>query len=182
MSTLATLRAKFAELDQRTRLRAGIVLAVLLALTILYSAANDQLNRLQRQRASREQALAEMMTLRQRFQEATAGAQRLTNRLSATKADDSPAKLFEEIGIKGKSNQIRPMKGEDRPGAVEDAAEIKVEGLTANEVANFLHRLEKGSRPVVIKKLLIKARFEDPARLDVTLTVALLKPAAPGQR
>lgn len=182
MSRLATLRDRYEALDKTARLRAGLGLALVLALALIYSAATDQLVRLQRKRAGREQAIAEMLLLKQRHAEASAVAQRLTNRLAATKADDSPAKLFEEIGIKGKSNQIRPLKGDERPGLVEDAAELKVDGLTANEAINLIHRLEKGSRPVVIKKALIRTRFDDPARLDLTLGVALLKPVPQEQR
>ena len=180
MNPFATLRNRYEELNETTRLRAGIALAVLLGLALLYSAAGNQLTRLQQRRVAREQTLADVMILKQRYLEANSLAQRLTNRLATTRPDDSPAKLFEEIGIKGKNSQIRPVKGEDRPGAVEDAAEIKVEGLTANEAVNLLHRLEKGTKPVVIKKALIKTRFDDPSRLDLTLTVALLKPAPRG--
>ena len=92
-------------------------------------------------------------------------------------ADDSPAKLIEETGIKGKSSQVKPMKGEDRPGFVEDAAEVKFEGLSANETINLLYRLEKGVKPVVIKRANLKVRYDDPSKLDVVLNIALLKPA-----
>lgn len=120
--------------------------------------------------------------LKLRFQEANAGAQKLANRLAATRPDDSPAKIIEEIGIKGKNTQIKPVKGEDLPGFVEDAAEVKIEGLTANEAVNLLFRLEKGAKPVTIKRALIKTRFDDPAKLDLTLTVALIKAAQQGAR
>ncbi len=182
MSYLARVKEAYGRLDERERLRVGIAVALLLALAIAYSAANDQVKRLAGKRHSREAALAEMLVLRQRYREANAGAQKLANRLSAAKPDDTPAKLIDEIGIKGKGSQIRPVKGEERPGMVEDTADVKLEGLTANETVNLLHRLEKGTKPVVIKKGLIRTRFDDPAKLDVSLTLALLKPAAAGQR
>jgi general secretion pathway protein M len=59
---------------------------------------------------------------------------------------------------------------------------MKIEGLTANELVNLLHRLEKGAKPVILKKLLVKSRFDDPAKLDVTLTLALIKAAQPEKR
>jgi general secretion pathway protein M len=34
----------------------------------------------------------------------------------------------------------------------------------------------------VIKKALLKSRYDDPARLDLTLTIALLKAAPQGHR
>jgi general secretion pathway protein M len=100
--------------------------------------------------------------------------------MASLRPDDSPAKIIEETGIKGKSVKITPLKGEDRPGFIEDAADIRIEGLTLNEAVNLLYRLEKGSRPLVIKKSNLKVRFDDPSRSDLTLILALLKPA-PGQ-
>jgi general secretion pathway protein M len=172
-----SLGERFAEMAPADRLKIGTVIAVLLAAAILYSALYNQIRKLERRRVSREAALTEMMILKQRHREASAGAQKLANRLSAVAADDSPAKLLEEIGIKGKNSQVKPLRGDDRPGFLEDAAEIKVEGLSANEAVNLLYRLEKGTKPVIIKRANLKTRYDDPAKLDVTATIALLKPA-----
>lgn len=171
------LREWYHCLSSRDRLRLGIGIALLLFLAILLSTANDRIGRLRKKLAAREGEVAEMLILKQRYQEASAATQKLTNRLSATRPDDSPAKLIEEIGIKGKASQIKPVKGEEGNGFVEDATEVRLEGLSANEAINLLYRLEKGTKPVVIKKALLKTRFDDPARLDLTLTIALLKPA-----
>jgi len=169
-------------LDSRTRQRIGMALAAFLVIVIALSALNSRISALQKKRSAREADIAEMMRLKLRYQEANLGAQRLTNRLLATRADDSPAKIVEEIGIKGRGSQIKPVKGEDIPGYVEDAAEVKIEGLTANEATNLIYRLEKGARPVTVKKALIKQRFDDPTRLDISLTIALIKPAPAGAK
>jgi len=182
MNCLNLLREQYHRLNSRDRLRIGIGIAALLLLAILLTAGNDRIGRLRKKLAAREAAVAEMLVLKQRYLEANAVAQRLTNRLAATKPDDSPAKLIEETGIKGKGTQIKPLKGEERGGYLEDVAEIRMEGLSANEAVNLLYRLEKGAKPVVIKKASLKTRFDDPARLDLTLTVALLKAAPQGQR
>lgn len=169
-------------LDSRARQRIGVAIAIVLAIVIVLSAANSRISALERKRAAREADIAEMMRLKVRYQQANAGAQRLANRLVATKPDDSPAKVIEEIGIKGRGSQIKPVKGEEVPGYVEDAAEVRLEGLSANEAVNLLHRLEKGTRPITVKKALVKQRFDDPSKLDLVLTIALLKPAAAGTR
>lgn len=171
------LRARLSEMEPATRLKAGYGLALFLVLAIGYSALHDRVVRLEKKRVSRELDLTEMMHLQQRYREASAGAQKLANRLSAVAADDSVARLIDEIAIKGKSSQIKPLKGDERPGIIEDAAEVRIEGLTANEAVNLLYRLEKGAKPVVIKKANLKTRYDDPGRLDVTLVLALLKPA-----
>jgi general secretion pathway protein M len=182
MNYLKALADWYNHLDSRVRLRIGIAIALLLFLAILFSTANDRIGRLKNKLAAREADIAEMMVLKQRYLEANAAAQKLAGRLMATHADDSPAKIIEEIGIKGKGSQIKPLKGEERGGYLEDEAEVKMDGLTLNEAVNFLFRLEKGTRPVEIKKALLKTRFDDPSRLDLTLTVALLKAAPQGAR
>jgi general secretion pathway protein M len=83
----------------------------------------------------------------------------------------------EETSIKGKSVKIVPLKSEERNGVTEEAADIRIEGLTLNEAINLLYRLEKGSRPVVIRKSNLRVRFDDATRSDLTLVLALLKPA-----
>jgi general secretion pathway protein M len=169
-------------LDSRTRQRIGIVIALLLLVAVILSAMNSRISVLEKKRSAREADVAEMMRLKIRYQSASVGAQQLTNRVLSTRPDDTPAKLIEEIGIKGRSSQIKPVKGDSIPGYVEDAADVKLEGLTSNEATNLLYRLEKGMRPVTVKKALVKQRFDDPSRLDLSLTVALIKPAPAGAR
>jgi general secretion pathway protein M len=180
--TRAEIIATLQGLDSRTRQRIGIFLAAFLLIVIALSAINSRISALEKKRTARESDLTEMMRLKLRYQSANVGAQRLTNRLLATKADDSPAKIIEEIGIKGRGSQIKPVKGEDLPGYVEDAADVKIEGLSANETVNLIYRLEKGGRPVTVKKALIKQRFDDPSKLDLALTIALIKPAPAAAR
>ncbi|HTP64534.1 MAG TPA: hypothetical protein VMJ66_04010 [Geobacteraceae bacterium] len=182
MNYLKLLAEQYLRMDSRLRVRIGIGIAVLLCLAILLSAANDRIGRLKKKLASREADVAEMMVLKQRYLEANANSLRLSNRLAATRPDDTPAQIIEEIGIRGKGTQIKPVKGEEHGGFLEDAAEVKMDGLTANETVNLFFRLEKGARPVSIKRALIKTRFDDPSRLDLTLTVALLKAAPQGGR
>lgn len=182
MNRLTLLIDRYRQLDSHTRLRLGSVIAAVLLVVVLLSAANAQINRMEKLRKSREGDITEMLTLKQRYLETLFASQRLSNRMAALRPDDSPGKVIEEIGIKGKSSQIKPVKGDEGSNFTEDAAEVKLEGLSANEAVNLLFQLEKGTKPVVVKKALIKTRFDDPAKLDLTLTIALLKPAAKGQR
>lgn len=182
MNHLSLLLERLRSMDDRLRQQVGIAVAVFLVLAVLLSAANRHIASLSRKRAVREADVAEMLQLKHRYQEAREGAQKLENRLAAARPDDSPAKIIEEIGIKGKNSQIKPIKGEDRGTYIEDSAEVKIDSLSANEAVNLLYRLEKGAKPVLIKKAQLKTRFDDPSRLDLTLTVALLKPAPQGPR
>jgi general secretion pathway protein M len=179
---LGSLREHYANMDRTTRLRWGIGISLLLLVIILFSTANERIASLEKKRRAREADLVEMMTLKQRFLSARLASQRFAGRLTGIRGDDTPAKIVEEIGIKGKSSRVTPLKGEEREGRLEDAAEVKLEGLSANETVNLIYRLEKGSRPVLVKKANLKTRFDDPSRLDVTLTIALIKSVPQGQR
>ena len=169
-------------LDRRTRLYLGAVVSFLLMVAILLSVVNAKTSSLSRKRESREKDLVQMMALKQRWLSARMLTQRFSNRLASAHADDSPAKIIEEIGIKGKSSRITPLKGEQNEQFVEDAAEVKLDALTANEAVNLVYRLENGTRPVIIKRALFKTRFDDPSKLDLSLTIALLKPAPQGRQ
>ncbi|MGA7827622.1 MAG: hypothetical protein WCA04_08185 [Geobacteraceae bacterium] len=179
---LELLREYYESTDQRTRLHWGIGISLVLLVLILFSTLNNRISELEKKRKSREQDLVEMMTLKQQFLSAKLASQRFAGRLAGVRADDSPAKIIEEIGIKGKSSKITPLKSEEQGGFTEDSAEVQLDGLTLNEVVNLLYRLEKGSRPVLVKKADLKTRFDDPSLLDITLTIALLKPSTKGQR
>lgn len=175
MSFIRQLTVRLNEMNPKVRLGIGIGLAVFLAIAIVYTFALDQVKRMERLRTAKESEIAELMILSQRHHEAAAIALRGANLQASLRPEDSPAKLIEDIGIKGKSVQVKPLKTEERAGAIEEAAEIKIDSLTVNEAINLLYRLEYGNKPATIRRALIKSRFEDPSRLDLSLTVALRK-------
>ena len=175
MSRLGKISSLLSDMDRSTRLRWGGCIALALLVAVILSEVHASIGRLELKRKRREAELAEMMSLRQRYLEVKNVSQMFANRLAATRGDDTPARLVEEIGIKGKGLRITPIKGEERGGFLEDVAEVRIDALSANDAVNMVYRLEKGTRPVLLKKALFKSRFDDPAALDVTLTIALLK-------
>lgn len=180
MRPLEIIRDSWQNLDGRTRLRIGYVLIALLAAAVGWSALDVKVRALEKKRAARETVLKELMPLKIAYMSARRSSDQLSGRIAALRPDDSPAKIIEETGIKGKTVKIVPLKGEERSGFIEDAADVRVEGITINEAVNLLYRLEKGSRPLVIKKSNLRVRFDDPSRADLSLVLALLRPA-PGQ-
>ncbi|MCL2760270.1 MAG: general secretion pathway protein GspM [Desulfuromonadales bacterium] len=170
------------EMDEKTRLKIGIAIAILLALAITYSAINNRIATMKKRLVSREATLQEMLQLQQQFHEASAQALQTKIKLAAVKPDDSPSMIIDEIGIKGKNSQIQSVKGNDRPDAVEDAAQVKIDALTGNEAINLLYRIENGAKPVVIRKVNLRTRYDDPSKLDLNMIIALLKPMPAGAK
>ncbi|MBK5273888.1 MAG: general secretion pathway protein GspM [Desulfuromonadales bacterium] len=180
MRLLANIADVWRDLDHRRRLWCGYALIALLAVALGWSALAAKTAELERKRKAREAVLKELLPLRVAYRSAKTASVQQAGRMSALRPDDSPARIIEEIGIKGKGVKIAPLKGEERIGFIEDAADVRIEGLTANETVNLLYRLEKGSRPVLLKKANLRVRFDDPSHFDLALSIALLKPV-PGQ-
>ena len=180
MISTANLVEAWRDLDRRSRLWCGYALIALLAVTLGLSALAAKTAELERKRAARETVLKELLPLKAAFRSAKMISDQQAGRMATLRPDDSLARIIEEIGIKGKGVKIAPLKGEERNGVIEDTADVRIEGLTANETVNLVYRLEKGSRPILLKKANLRVRFDDPSRFDLAMTVALLKPA-PGQ-
>ena len=177
MKALEQVIDTWRELDSRSRLWTGYALITLLVCVLGWSALAAKTAELERKRNARETVLKELLPLSATYRAARNSADMMRGRLASVRPDDSPVKLIEEIGIRGKGIKIVPAKGEQRGTMVEDAADVRIDGLTLNEALNLVYRLEKGSRPVVLKKANLRVRFDDPTRCDLALTMALLKPA-----
>jgi general secretion pathway protein M len=177
---MANLADAWRDLDSRSRLWCGYALIALLAVVLGWSALAARTAGLERKRAAREAVLKELLPLKVAYRSAKMTSDQQAGRMATLQPNDSLAKIIEEIGIKGKGVKIAPLKGEERNGIIEDTADVRIEGLTANETVNLVYRLEKGSRPILLKKANLRVRFDDPSRFDLAMTVALLKPA-PGQ-
>ena len=178
LETLDIIRDSWQALGERTRLWCGYAMIMLLAAAVGWSALSAKVQALEKKRASREMVLKELLPLKMAYLTARQSADQLSGRIASLRPDDSPAKIIDDIGIKGKAVKIVPLKGEERSGFTEDVADIRIDALTLNEAVNLLYRLEKGSRPLVIKKCNLRVRFDDPSRCDLTLILALLRPAA----
>jgi general secretion pathway protein M len=176
MIRFSALADAWSSLDSRVRLWSGYVLIAFLAVILGWSALAAKTSELERKRSARETVLRELLPLKIAYRSARMTADQLAGRMATLRPDDTPAKIIEEIGIRGKGVKISPLKGEERNGVVEDTADVRIEGLNTNEIVNLIYRLEKGSRPMTIKKVNLRVRFDDPARFDIALTIALLKP------
>jgi len=176
MSRVEQLNTLYASLDAGTRRLLMLLIAIVLLFLVGYSTLLSHLSHLGKVRSSREQILKELLMLRQQHKVASADAERLTNRMANVAANDSPASVVEQSGIVLKGGiQSKPLPRQDRGLVVEEGAEVTLSGLSLNETVNLLYRLEQGTKPLAIRKTVIRSRFNDPSKLDLTLQVALFR-------
>lgn len=179
MTAIRRIYERFRDLDETRRLQLLTGCAILIALVLIYTLAQNRVKRLELRRASRETEAGEMLILKQRYRDASATVANSAGLLASVRSGDTVAGLIEAIGIKGGGVQIKPLgPGEKATVSSGESAEVKIDRLTVNEAVNLLYRLEQGGWPVTVSRALIKTRFDDPARVDITLTVTLHKPAA----
>jgi len=180
MSWCNRLKEYWGDLDTRTRLAVGYLAIGCLALALIWSLCAERRDALEKRYRARQAVYTELLALKGAYRAATAQNGELTARLAAVRPDDSVAKVFEETGVKGKGVKIAPLKAEERGTLVEEAANVKIEAVTGNEAVNLIYRLEQEKRPVALKGASLRVRFDDPSRLDLSLDLALMKPA-PGR-
>jgi hypothetical protein len=84
--------------------------------------------------------------------------------------------LFGSMGLSQKVKSVKSTEARDRKYAVEEEAEVEIEKVNMNEMTNIFYRIENGPFLLSIRKSDIKANFENPALLNITMTVDLIKP------
>jgi hypothetical protein len=84
--------------------------------------------------------------------------------------------LFSSMGLSRRVKSVKSTEARDRKYAVEEEAEVEIEKVDMNEMTNIFYRIENGPFLLSIRKSDIKTNFENPALLNITMTVDLIKP------
>ena len=130
----------------------------------------DRLIRIKAQQLERVRALqAEYQALSQAYQ-------RLEQQATRAQKGFSPLSFMESLSARaGIQDRVLSMKPRFFPlekGFREATVEIRAERLTLKEILTYLRLIEDSGKPIRIKTLQIKKRFDEPSRADLTLVVA----------
>jgi general secretion pathway protein M len=117
--------------------------------------------------------LAQISKLAEVYRARQAQRQQLEARLKG-----SPVQLLSYISQQGAQQQVEvgdlrptPPSGE-LEGLREDAVEVNLARVELGRLAHFLQSLERGQGVVMVRRLRITARADDPNLVDATFTVA----------
>jgi general secretion pathway protein M len=79
------------------------------------------------------------------------------------------------LGGREKIASMNP-QNKDLSGAYrEDSVELKLNGVTLQQLVDLMYRIEKGAQPLRLTRLSVKKRAREPQTFDVTATVSMLK-------
>lgn len=160
-------------LDRPTLIIAAAALAALGIIVFflgLHSRAGGRL-------ASLESALDEMRGMQSEYLILSGRVDALDRRKGLTRVEgivQAVDTVFEPLGLNEKVESVKQLQGSDTPG--EQKADVSVEGVSMNEMVNFLYAVENSPMLLLIRKIQIKTSFLNPGELNITLTLSLIKP------
>jgi general secretion pathway protein M len=166
------------QLQPRERLFLGGGVAVLV-LFLFFKVAIDPLFKhsadLDRQIISARRQLAELRTMQQEYQRQKSVVDTINNQLKQQQNFAIFSRLEEFAGQTGIRNKILYMKPTvSTPSEVynEESVEVKMEGVTLEQLVRYLHQVENSPQLLKIKRLEVKPRFDNRQILAATFRVS----------
>ena len=151
-------------------LSAVIALLVFMGITLAVNrSSRRKLKSVQNEAASFESVRAEYMKAR-------ANLEPYERKLLAPVASASEAvqEAASEAGIKKNLSALKPFAEPASKGFRKSGVEVKIEGITLNELLNLIYRMENHANLLLVKDFALKTRFGSAGLNDVTLQVVLV--------
>lgn len=187
MNALADLVRRCAALVERVSPRervlvgAGSVIGVVVMVWMLAGALAERRTTLQAQIAASERDVAEMVRLRDRYLQLRGERDAVRRKLERGGADFSLFSHLEGVTRDVVSRErIAAMNPSTRTVAEdlqEDDVEMRLSGVSLRELVALLYRVEKTDLPLLMSRVQMKKRFDQPFVYDATLVVGRLRPA-----
>ena len=180
MNRLASLGASFERLSGREQVTT-LVLVLALSTLMVGSGAyfvNKDLSRREARISAKLKSLKKLAGLRSDYRRRLADQRRLAAQIRA----NNKTRLLSYIEKVSKEASTPIKNAAERGGQPtgsellrEVAAEVTVENVSIDRLYDFLDRLEKGNKMIKVRKLDIKARFDNQKMLNAKVTVGTFK-------
>ncbi|MBM4140838.1 MAG: hypothetical protein FJ242_05000 [Nitrospira sp.] len=160
--------------DRRLLIAGGIAVSVILCILLINVSLSSKkdLGNLKAQQKELLSIKDEFLSLKNRIDT-------VENKKSLTKIEgivQAADEVFLSLGLKRKVKSVKPTGTKDLKETIEEEAEVQVEKVDMNEMVNIFHKIENSPMILSVKKTTIKTSFENPELLDITMTIALVKP------
>lgn len=84
--------------------------------------------------------------------------------------------VFKPLGLSDKVKSVKSTGVRERDYGTEEEADVQVEKVSMNEMANIFYKIETVPMILTIKRATVKTSFDNPTLLNVSMTVTLVKP------
>lgn len=190
MNALTDLLRRFAALierlspRERVLLGAGGAIGAAILVWALAGSLAERRTALKAQIAASERDVVEMTRLRDRYALLRAERDLVRRKLERGGADFSLFAHLEGVTRDVVSrDRIAAMNPSTRTVAEdlqEEDVEMRLSGVSLREVVGLMYRVEKTDLPLLVSRIQMKKRFDQPFVYDATLVVGRLRPATAG--
>jgi hypothetical protein len=137
---------------------------------------------LQAQIAASEREVAEMVRLRDRYLQLKAERDVVRRKLERGGGDFSLFSHLEGVTRDALSRDrvaaMNPSTRSVSEDLQEEDVEMRLSGVSLRELVALLYRVEKSDLPLLVSRVQMKKRFDQPFVFDATLVVGRLRPTA----
>lgn len=155
-------------------LGAGIVfcIAVLAYMTII-APYRSRMQLLDRKISASQSQLEQVNALQEEYRDLA----RQIKKVSSDQHDVSGLFSFvenqvQQVAGRDKLSSMRPVAPVRHDNMVEEGLEVKIERISLRQVVDLLQRLDQSQRPLRVKGLDLKVRFENKSLFDTSLTIS----------
>lgn len=182
-SLFARAAQAFSRLTEREKrlvlLTAGVATAIVVALGV--TLVGSALEKREKRVALRRDEIAQLETLREKYQEAVAAEERSKRRITSNTASlfSLLQKSASEVGLSLTDLNERRTPVKDAPDITEVTVDLTLKEISVDKLDTLLEKIEGKRNDGVIKisKLKVKTRFDNPEMLEASMTVSTWKSA-----
>lgn len=161
-------------------LAAGGLFVGALVFSFLLLPAWEEGSRLKGAAVRKEAEVARFSLLVAEYRELSARAKKAEDLLAAgegTSLLTQVETVARDSGVKDRIASMKPQRVQLPSKMWEASVEVRLEKIDLREAVEVLRRLTGSSRPVRVKRLHLKTRFDDPRLLDATFLVSAMEGA-----
>jgi type II secretory pathway component PulM len=186
LTDLLRLALMLERLSPRERVLVGgtAAVTVLLLLWLVATMVGDRRQTLQAQITASERELKEMTSLRDRYLRLRAERDAVQRRLASGGTDFSLFSHLEGVSREALSpDRVAAMNPSTRgvsDDLQEEDVEMRLSAVSLRDMVGLLYRVEKSDLPLLVSRLQMKKRYDQPYIFDATLVVGRLRPTVAG--
>lgn len=163
-------------LSQREKviLALGIAFCIaVLAYLVVIAPYTSNMERIEHKISASQSQLEQVKAMQQEY----SALARQIKQISSDQQDVSGLFSFvenrvQQVAGRDKISSMRPVAPVRHDDMVEEGLEVKIERITLRQVVDLLQRLEQSQRPLRVKGLDMKVRFENKSLFDTSLTIS----------
>ena len=162
--------------ERRIVVAGAAVLAVVVGYFFVVGPVLDRHGDLERLIAQKAREHAEVVRLGAEYRQAKARLESIDARLAGTGRDFQLLSYLEGLsvrnGVRDRIAYMRPQPASAVGRFREQAVEMRLDGITINQLTEFLTQLAGAPQALRVKRLSVVRRFDNATRLDVVVQVA----------